>query len=88
MDTLTVGNFDGVHLGHLKVIEKAVSFRDSTDLACFEPIARQFFADNSWNRRLTTVHERFELVRVLGIDRILLIPFDRKTIQKTPDEFL
>jgi len=88
MDTITLGNFDGIHSGHLKVIEKASSFPGDTCLVCFEPVARQYFTDNSWSRRLTTVSERTVILSGLGMKKIIIIPFDRETVQKSPDEFL
>ncbi len=88
MDTITLGNFDGIHSGHLKVIEKARSFDGDACLVCFEPVARQYFTDNSWNRRLTTVSERAGILNRLGMNNIVIIPFDRETVEKSPDEFL
>jgi len=87
MNTVTIGNFDGIHKGHLKVIERARSFGD-TGLVCFEPIARQYFSDNSWRRRLTTVAERSDILKKLGIENIHIIPFDAETAEKSPDRFL
>jgi len=58
MNTITIGNFDGIHIGHLKVIGKAMSCSGDTGLVCFEPVARQYFADRKWNRRLTTSSQR------------------------------
>ena len=88
MDTITLGNFDGIHSGHLKVIEKARSFDGDVCLVCFEPVTRQYFTDNSWNRRLTTVSERAEILNRIGMNKIMIIPFDRETVEKTPDAFL
>ncbi|NOQ21923.1 MAG: hypothetical protein GQ565_04645 [Candidatus Aegiribacteria sp.] len=88
MNTITLGNFDGIHSGHLKVIEKAGSFSGDTCLVCFEPVARQYFTDNSWSRRLTTVSERAVILNRLGMKKIIIIPFDRETVEKSPDEFL
>ncbi len=88
MDTITLGNFDGIHSGHLKVIEKATSFSGETCLVCFEPVARQYFTENSWSRRLTTVYERAEILSRLGMKKIMIIPFNRETVEKSPDEFL
>jgi len=88
MDTITLGNFDGIHSGHLKVIESARSFSGDTCLVCFEPVARQYFTDISWSRRLTTVSEREVILNELGLKKIIIIPFDRETACKSPDEFL
>ena len=88
MDTITLGNFDGIHSGHLKVIEKARSFDGDVCLVCFEPVARQYFTDKTWSRRLTTVSERAGILSGLGMNKVIIIPFDRKTVEKSPDVFL
>ena len=88
MDTITIGNFDGIHKGHLKVIEKAKSFGSETGLVCFEPVARQCFTDTRWSRRLTTSFERASILKKLGMTKIFIIPFDTETIEKSPDRFL
>jgi riboflavin kinase/FMN adenylyltransferase len=88
MDTITIGNFDGIHKGHLKVIERAKSFGSETGLVCFEPVARQCFRDTKWNRRLTTSFERANILKKLGMTKIFLVPFDTETIEKSPDKFL
>ncbi len=87
MNTVTIGNFDGIHKGHLKVIEKARSFGDM-GLVCFEPVSRQYFADNSWRKRLTTVAERLDILGELGVENIKILPFDTETAEKSPDRFL
>lgn len=88
MDTITIGNFDGIHKGHLKVIERTKSFGGETGLVCFEPVARQYFTNNTWSRRLTTSFERATILKKLGMSNIHLIPFDTETVEKSPDEFL
>ncbi len=88
MRTITLGNFDGVHLGHRSVIENAISDMDETVPVCFEPVARQYFADDEWRRRLTTVHERSRLLSSMGLRRTVVIPFDIHTIEQEPGVFL
>ncbi len=88
MKTVTLGNFDGIHSGHLKVIEMAKSFGEDTCLVCFEPVARQYFSKETWKRRLTTVSERANILGHMGMTKIIIVPFDHETVEKTPDEFL
>jgi riboflavin kinase / FMN adenylyltransferase len=88
MDTVTLGNFDGIHSGHARVIEEARSIDNETVLVCFEPVTRQYFRASEWSRRLTTVSERAAILKGMGIESFLVIPFDRITVERTPDEFL
>lgn len=88
MKTVTVGNFDGIHRGHVQVIRKAGEAAEETVPVCFEPVTRQYFSGSGWHRRLTTAWERYSLLRDLGMERIVLVPFHRETVEQEPDEFL
>ena len=79
-----LGAFDGIHPGHLKVIRNAG--RDP-GVVFFEPVPRQVFGGKNWNRRLTTVQERYELLRDNGINSIITLPFDGVTAGTSPEEF-
>jgi riboflavin kinase/FMN adenylyltransferase len=86
--TVTMGNFDGVHLGHLEVAARALDSGERTAAVCFEPVTRQYFSRDAWRRRLTTVWERYTVLMGAGMDRVELIPFHKDTVQRGPDDFL
>ena len=88
MNTVTIGNFDGIHLGHMSVIHRAISHGGRTTLICFEPVSRQFFSEKPWKRRLTTAAERLKILRGLDLDRIWIIPFDDVTADRSANDFL
>jgi len=73
-----VGAFDGVHLGHLALLQKLVargqSLKLPTAVVCFEPLPRQFFAREPL-LRLTPFRERLERLRDIGIDHVLCLRF-------------
>ncbi|HEY1415434.1 MAG TPA: riboflavin biosynthesis protein RibF [Caulobacteraceae bacterium] len=76
---VALGNFDGVHLGHQKVIADAAvaAKRLSAPLGVisFEPHARMHFAPDSPPFRLMTPHQLARAVEALGVERLYLLPF-------------
>ena len=89
---LTVGSFDGVHLGHLDVIGHAVrAARDvggSPALITFEPHPRCVLDPANCPQSITTLREKLDLVAKAGIQDAIVIRFDRELSQLSPQEFL
>lgn len=81
---LTIGNFDGVHLGHQAIIQQVKTLAKADNLASmlmvFEPQPREFFNPPSKNSlappRLTNFAEKAELIKNLGVDSLLVANFD------------
>mgnify|MGYP006283353101 CR=1 FL=1 len=88
MTTVTIGNFDGIHLGHQEVMKTALSFDGDSVMFYFEPISRQYFSAGPWRGRLTTPHERTRILRNSGIGNSVCLPFDSLTAEKGAEEFL
>ena len=82
---LTIGNFDGVHRGHQKLIEylreQSQRLQLPTMLMTFEPQPRAFFAGSMLPARLTRFREKVQLLQSSGLDRLLCMPFNEKTAQ-------
>ena len=82
-NVVTIGNFDGVHHGHLKLLDdlvaKGVELERPTLLMTFEPQPREFFRGREVPARLTRFREKMHLLRPTGIDRVLCIPFNEET---------
>jgi riboflavin kinase/FMN adenylyltransferase len=89
---LTVGNFDGVHLGHqamLARLKHAAAERNlSTGVLTFEPHPREFFAPDQAPVRLTSLREKIELVAARGIDRFHVCRFNYAFAQTTAQDFI
>lgn len=90
---ITIGNFDGVHLGHLRVIahavERAKDMRLQSLAMTFEPHPVVFFKRIDASAiRLTTDAERALLLRAAGIDEVLTVPFDRATVEVEAEDFV
>ena len=76
---LTIGAFDGLHLGHREILSRAatVAADRGEDLAvmCFEPTPAEFFSRGEPPERLTCFRERFELLRSAGVDELICLRF-------------
>ncbi|WP_323751911.1 bifunctional riboflavin kinase/FAD synthetase [Marinobacter sp.] len=76
----TIGNFDGVHLGHKTIIEqvrqKAVELGVPSVVMFFEPQPREFFQGNEAPPRLMPFRQKFDALLAEGIDIVLCIRFD------------
>jgi riboflavin kinase/FMN adenylyltransferase len=77
--SVALGNFDGVHLGHRKVIADAAAaarqLKVPLGVISFEPHARMHFQPESPPFRLSTPHQLAAIVQSLGADRLYLLPF-------------
>ena len=89
---VTIGNFDGVHLGHRKILErlraKADELKVPTMLICFEPQPKEFFHAFNAPARLTRFREKVELLDQHGIDYVLCFKFDERTRSMSADSFV
>jgi riboflavin kinase/FMN adenylyltransferase len=89
---VTVGNFDGVHLGHralldeLRAVARARGLQ--TAVVIFEPHPREFFTPQQAPARLTSLREKLELFRTMGVDRVYICRFDALFAQKTAADFI
>jgi riboflavin kinase/FMN adenylyltransferase len=79
---VAVGEFDGVHLGHRKVIE------GSDTVLTFEPHPLAVIRPEAAPKLLTTLEVKAELVAGLGVEELVVIPFDGSFAQQTPQEFI
>jgi len=78
---VALGTFDGVHLGHRKVIEAAVSYARKIGAHCaaltFDPHPQEVIVPERGLRQLTTLAEREELFSQLGVDAVVVFKFTR-----------
>jgi len=90
---LTVGTFDGVHEGHKvlikSVLEKAEKYNARSIIVTFDPHPREIINPGSAGiKLLSTLSERCELLADLGIDQMVVIPFDRDFSLLSSEEFV
>jgi riboflavin kinase/FMN adenylyltransferase len=79
---LAVGEFDGVHLGHREVI------RGADTVLTFEPHPRTVVAPDSAPKLLTTLEIKADLIAALGVQELVVIPFDGARMAQTAQEFI
>jgi riboflavin kinase/FMN adenylyltransferase len=90
---VTVGTFDGVHAGHHvlinQVVEKAREAGGRSVIVTFDPHPREIINPGKDGiRLLTSLNERCELLAALGVDLMVVIPFDRDFSLLTSEEFI
>lgn len=89
---LTIGNFDGVHLGHqalLNQLKEAAQARGlPTAVVIFEPHPREFFTPQTAPARLSSLREKLELFEELGIDRVHVCRFNSAFARMTASDFI
>ena len=90
---VTSGTFDGVHLGHQKILKRIRELADEINgesvLISFWPHPRMVLYPNEHNLRLlTTFEEKTRLLRDLGIDHLLTIPFTKEFSELSSEQFI
>lgn len=80
--SVAVGTFDGVHLGHREVI------RGADSVLTFEPHPVSVVAPQHTPRLLTTLQRKAQLVASLGVEELIVIPFDAAFAQRTAAQFI
>ncbi len=88
---VAVGNFDGVHLGHRRILAAAVEEARNTQTRAiavtFDPHPEQFLRPAQAPRLLTPLPERLRLLAQTGVDAVLVLPFDASLAALTAGEF-
>jgi riboflavin kinase/FMN adenylyltransferase len=89
---LTVGNYDGVHLGHQQMIgvlkQRALELGAPATVLVFEPSSKEFIDPDSAPPRLTRWREKFAVLATLGVDRLVTLRFDEHMRAMTPESFV
>jgi riboflavin kinase/FMN adenylyltransferase len=88
----TIGEFDGVHRGHQRVVERAREIARSRQLPVvaitFDPHPDEVIRPGSHPPLLTTARRRAELLAGLGADAVFVLPFNLEFSRLSPDEFV
>lgn len=88
----TIGTFDGLHIGHKKIIEKVVNNARENQLESvvltFFPHPRMILHQDHSIKLLTTLNEKKELFEKLGVDHLIIHPFDEEFAQLTAAGFV
>jgi len=89
---VTIGNFDGVHIGHREILRQvvAIASRNGWKSAAmtFDPHPTKLVAPERAPRLLATVEERAHLIERQGVDCVLILPFTESVSKLTPEQFV
>jgi len=89
---ITLGTFDGIHLGHKEIIEavvqKATEFGGRSLLITFSPHPRKVIPGGNNIKLLSTLSEKKKIIETFGMDNLLIIQFTKEFSQQTPEEFV
>jgi riboflavin kinase/FMN adenylyltransferase len=89
---LTIGNFDGLHLGHLAMLTQLRLAAERRGIPpcvmTFEPHPREFFAPDKAPTRLTSLREKLELLAAHGVERAHVCRFNYEFAQITAHDFI
>ena len=89
---VTIGNFDGIHLGHQHVLEQLKAAADQHSLPStviiFEPQPIEFFAPDKAPKRLSRFREKLTYLKSKQIDNLLCLKFNRELAEIYADEFV
>jgi riboflavin kinase / FMN adenylyltransferase len=89
---LTIGNFDGVHYGHRRILRRVRELADArrwmASVLTFDPHPTRIVAPDRTPLLMTTPDRRAELMRREGIEQVLILPFTAELAQLAPEDFV
>jgi len=89
---VAIGNFDGLHLGHKKVLnqarKKAKIYKYKFGIVTFEPLPVMFFNKNIKNHRINNIEQKIEQLKELKVDFLNIIKFNKKFSNFSSDKFI
>jgi riboflavin kinase / FMN adenylyltransferase len=88
----SIGNFDGVHLGHREILSAVVSEARALGLrsvaVTFDPHPERFLRPSKAHLLLSTMDQRIQLLAAAGIDAVVVLPFDASFASLTAQQFV
>lgn len=88
----TIGNFDGVHIGHQRILEQVIAEararRVLSTVILFEPQPAEFFAPERAPPRLMTLRDKVQALHRAGIDQVLCCRFDQRFRSQSAEQFV
>ena len=89
---IAIGNFDGLHLGHQKVInearQKAKKFKLPLGVMTFEPVPVMFFSKKKKDHRINSLKQKISQLKKLKLDFLTIIKFNKKFSSLTAEQFI
>ena len=89
---LSIGVFDGVHLGHQAIIKQLINWGEKTKqpiaVMTFEPSPIEFLKPNQAPPRLTQLNQKIDFLQSLGISAVFILQFDERLANMSPIDFI
>ncbi len=89
---LTIGNFDGVHLGHQALFKKVVEIAEKRGgdkvALTFHPHPMKILRPDNPPKLISTLDQKIELIMAAGIDHLVCLPFTKEFAKTTADKFV
>ena len=89
---LTIGNFDGVHAGHRRILRRLKALAAARgwkpSVLTFDPHPTRVVAPERTPQLMTSPERRAALMAEEGIEQVLILPFDREVAQLSPEQFV
>ncbi len=89
---VALGNFDGVHIAHQEIIKTCVNYAKNEDIKSavmtFDPHPRKVMRPSLQHKNLTTIEQRIELFKSLGVDLVFLIDFTTEFANISANDFI
>ncbi len=89
---ITIGKFDGVHLGHAALIQRMSTVAERSKLSrtvvTFDRHPMELFAPERAPKPITSLEYRLQLLAQQNLDAVVVLPFTRELSELTPDEFV
>ncbi|MDP3353388.1 MAG: bifunctional riboflavin kinase/FAD synthetase [Flavobacteriaceae bacterium] len=89
---VTIGAFDGVHIGHQEILQNLVKTAKKEDkksvVVTFFPHPRMVLENNSTIKLLNTLEEKISLIQALGVDLLYVIPFNKEFANLSANDFI
>ena len=89
---IAIGNFDGLHIGHQKVIrearQKAKKFKLPLGVMTFEPVPVMFFSKKNKDHRINSLQQKKSQLKKLKLDFLIIIKFNKKFSSLSPEQFI
>ena len=89
---IAIGNFDGLHLGHQKVIKEAKQKAKKNNIPLgvmtFEPVPVMFFNKEIKNHRINSLEQKKIQLKKIKLDFLIIIKFNKKFSSQSPEQFI